>query len=63
MPFVKVSKQQRQKMYREGGWRERDVMKNSVCVTKSKNYPNCVTYHDKKNRRTATYRIGRGWVN
>lgn len=27
MAFVKVSKAQRQKMFREGGYRERDIMK------------------------------------
>lgn len=62
MPFVKVSKSQRAKMFREGGFREREVMKNSSCVTKRKGYKDCVTFHDTKNNRTATYRYGRGWV-
>ena len=35
MAFVKVSKAQRQKMFREGGYRERDIMKKSTCVTNS----------------------------
>ena len=63
MAFVKVSKAQRDKMYREGGYRERDIMKKSSCVTKSKYYKDCVTFHDTKNTRTATYKYGRGWVN
>ena len=33
MAFVSVSKTARQKMFREGGYREREIMKNSVCTT------------------------------
>lgn len=33
MAFVGVSKTARQKMFCEGGYREREIMKNSVCTT------------------------------
>ena len=63
MAFVKATDSQKRKMYREGGYRERSIMNNSKCVTKSKGYPGCVTFHDTKNGKTATYRYGRGWIN
>ena len=63
MAFVKVSKAQRQKMFCEGGYRERDIMKKSTCVTNSAGYKGCVTFHDTANGRKATYRYGRGWAN
>ena len=62
MAFVGVSKTARQKMLREGGYREREIMKNSVCTTTALGRKDCVKFHD-KNGNTATYRYGRGWVN
>ena len=62
MPFVKVTKTQKDKMYREGGWRERNIMDNAKCATRKNGMPGCVTFHDGKGR-TATYKKGRGWVN
>ncbi len=49
-------------MFREGGYREREIMKNSVCTTTALGRKDCVKFHD-KNGNTATYRYGRGWVN
>lgn len=63
MAFVKVTRAQRQKMFREGGYREREIMKNSTCVTTDLGRKDCVKFHDTKHGRTATYRYGRGWVN
>lgn len=62
MAFVKVSNFNRSKMFREGGFREREIMKKAKCVTSSKHMKNCVTFHDTKNRKSATYCFGRGWV-
>jgi hypothetical protein len=62
MAFIKVSRMARQKMFREGGYREREIMKNSVCTTTALGRKDCVKFHD-KNGNTATYRYGRGWVN
>ena len=62
MAFVSGSKTARQKMFREGGYRAREIMKNSVCVTTALGRKDCVKFHD-KNGNTATYRYGRGWVN
>ena len=62
MAFVSVSKTARKKMFREGGYREREIMKNSVCTTTALGRKDCVKFHD-KNGNTATYRYGRGWVN
>lgn len=62
MAFVKVSRAQRQKMFREGGYREREIMKNSIFVTTDLGRKDCVKFHDTKGR-TATYCYGRGWVN
>ena len=62
MAFVSVSKTARQKMFREGGYSEREIMKNSVCTTTALGRKDCVKFHD-KNGNTATYRYGRGWVN
>ena len=62
MAFVSVSKTARQKMFREGCYREREIMKNSVCTTTALGRKDCVKFHD-KNGNTATYRYGRGWVN
>ena len=45
-----------------GGYREREIMKNSVCTTTALGRKDCVKFHD-KNGNTATYRYGRGWVN
>ncbi len=63
MSFVKVTKSQRKKMYQEGGYRERSIMKNAKCVTNKAGRKDCVVFHDTKNERTATYRFGRGRVN
>lgn len=63
MAFIKVSKSQRQKMFREGGYRERDIMRNASCVTNALGRKDCVRFHDTRHGRTATYRYGRGWVN
>lgn len=65
MPFVKVSKSDRAKMYRVGGFRERSIMKNAKFVT---NYAlgqkDCIKFHDTKNGKTAVYSKKRGrWVN
>lgn len=62
MAFVGVSKTARQKMFREGGYCEWEIMKNSVCTTTALGRKDCVKFHD-KNGNTATYRYGRGWVN
>ena len=62
MAFVRVSKTARQKMFREGGYCEREIMKNSVCTATALGRKDCVKFHD-KNGNTATYRYGRGWVN
>ena len=62
MAFVRVSKAAWQKMFREGGYREREIMKSSVCTTTALGRRDCVKFHD-KNGNTATYRYGRGWVN
>ena len=53
MAFVSVSKTARQKMFREGGCREREIMKNSVCTTTALGRKDCVKFHD-KNGNTAT---------
>lgn len=50
-------------MFREGGNREREIMKNSVCATTSLGRKDCVKFHDKKHGKTAVYCYGRGWVN
>lgn len=63
MAFIKVSRSARQRMYREGGWRERGIMQNATCVTNGLGREDCVTFHDTKHGKTATYRYGRGWVN
>ena len=63
MAFVKVSRANRSKMFREGGFREREIMQKANCVTSSKYMKNCVTFHDTKGRKSATYCFGRGWVN
>jgi len=62
MAFVKVSDKMRLKMFREGGYREREIMKNSTCVTTALGRKDCVKFHG-KNGKTATYRFGRGWIN
>ena len=62
MAFVRVSKAARQRMFREGGNREREIMKNSVCATTSLGRKDCVKYHEKKHGKTAVYSYGRGWV-
>lgn len=59
--FVKVSDRQKEKMYREGGYRERKIMENAKCITKGNGMPGCVTFHDGKGKR-ATYKTGRGWI-
>lgn len=63
MAFVKLSKTQKAKMYREGGYREKRIMDNSTCVTTSKGYKGCVRFHDTKHKQTAIYQFGRGWIN
>ena len=63
MAFIKVSRTARQKMFREGGYREREIMKNFVCTTTAFGRKDCVKFHDKKHNKTATYCYGRGWIN
>ncbi|MDY5263697.1 MAG: hypothetical protein SPH07_01475 [Eubacteriales bacterium] len=62
MAFVKVSKEMKRKMFREGGYREREIMKNSICTTTAYGRKDCVKFHDKKNDKTAVYKYGRGWI-
>ena len=62
MAFVRVSKAEKSKMFREGGNRERSIMNNASCVTNAPGMKGCVKFHDKKNGRTAIYRKGRGWI-
>ncbi|MCI8988820.1 MAG: hypothetical protein HFK05_03590 [Clostridia bacterium] len=63
MAFIKVSRSARCQMFREGGYREREIMKNATCVTNDLGRKDCVKFHDTKHGKTATYRYGRGWVN
>lgn len=62
MSFVSVSKTARQKMFRDGGFRERDIMKNSICITTALGRKDCVKFHCKDGK-TATYRYGHGLIN
>ncbi len=62
MAFVKVSKSAWRKMFNEGGYREREIMRNSVYKTTALGRKDCVKFHT-KNGKTAIYRYGRGWVN
>lgn len=61
MAFVKVNRAERQKMYKEGGYREREIMKNAKYTTTALGSKECVKFHGKDGR-TAIYRKGRGWV-
>lgn len=63
MAFVKISRSDKKKMFSEGGWREKEIMKNATCVTTALGRKDCFKFHDTKNGRTATYRRGRGWIN
>lgn len=49
-------------MFNEGGYREREIMRNSVYKTTALGRKDCVKFHT-KNGKTAIYRYGRGWVN
>ena len=55
MAFVKLSKAEKRKMFNEGGYRERDVMKKANCVTIGKDYKGCIKFHDLKNHRTERF--------
>ena len=61
MAFIKVSKSEKNKMFREGGYRERSIMNDSVCITNAPGMKGCVKFHGKDGR-TAIYRKGRGWI-
>lgn len=63
MAFIKVPTALKKQMFREGGFREREIMKNATCITNALGRKDCVKFHDTKNGRTATYRYGKGWVN
>ena len=64
MAFIKVSKKDRAKMYREGGWRERHIMDNAKCVTDNAlGQKDCIKFHDTENGKTAVYSKKHGrWI-
>ncbi len=64
MSKVSISWSQRQKMFREGGYREREIMKNATNIYRGyAGNKDCITFVDKKNGKSAVYLPGRGWVN
>lgn len=68
MAFVKLSKREKQKMFSQGGWRERSIMQNLKCgATERKGMDGCVTFHSKDGRTATYYRGGRNgsprWIN
>ena len=62
MAFVRLSKEEKRKLFKEGGYREREIMKTANFVTIGKDYKGCIKFHDLRNHRTALYKYGRGWV-
>ena len=60
MAFVKLTKAEKNDMFRKGGYRERSIMRNSKCApTTSKGMKNCVTFHSKDDKTATYYRGGK----